>query len=59
MRGLVLGFTSPLGTRGALDVYMCLGCGGVDGVGGEWVGACTMVWSSGVVLCLCELGFIV
>ena len=33
MRGLSLGFTNPVGSRGVLDV--CFGCGGV---GGEWVG---------------------
>ena len=33
MRGLGLGFTNPVRTRGVLDV--CFGCGGV---GGEWVG---------------------
>ena len=39
MRGLGLGlcFTSPLGTGGVLDVCLCFGCGGVGGVGGEWV----------------------
>ena len=34
MRGLVLGFTNPVGTKRVMD--MCLGC---VGVGGEWVGA--------------------
>ena len=38
MRGLGLGFTNPVGTRGVLDVCLCFGCGGVGGVGGEWVG---------------------
>ena len=51
IRGLGLGFTNPVETRGVLDVCLCLGCGGV---GGEWVGACTRVWRRGVVLCLCE-----
>ena len=37
MRGLGLGFTNPVLTWGVLDV--CLGCGGVGVVGGEWVGA--------------------
>ena len=36
MRGLGLGFTIPVGTGGVLDV--CLGVGGVAGVGGEWIG---------------------
>ena len=35
MRGLGLGFTTPVGTWGMLDVCLCLGCGGV---GGEWLG---------------------
>ena len=39
VRGLGLGFTNPVGTRGVLDV--CLGCGGGEYVGGldqglEW-----------------------
>ena len=32
IRGLALGFTNPVGTRGMLDV--CFGCGGVGGIGG-------------------------
>ena len=35
MRGLGLGFISPVGTWGVLDVCLCFGCGGV---GEEWVG---------------------
>ena len=31
IRGLGLGFASPVGTGGVLDV--CLGCGGVVGIG--------------------------
>ena len=31
MRGLVLGFTNPVGTGGVLDVCLYLGCGGVGG----------------------------
>ena len=27
--GYGLGFTNPVETGGVLDVYMCLGCGGV------------------------------
>ena len=41
MRGLDSGFTDPVKTGGVLDVCLCLGCGGVGGVGdggGEWVG---------------------
>ena len=37
-------------------LYLCLGCGGV---GGELLGAWTMVWRDGAVLCLCESGFFV
>ena len=35
IRGLVF----PVGTRGVLDVCLCLDCGGVGGIGGNWVGA--------------------
>ena len=35
MRGLGLGFTNPVGTRGVLDVCLCFDCAGV---GGKWVG---------------------
>ena len=31
-RRLGLGFTNPVGIGDVLDVCMCLGCGGVDGV---------------------------
>ena len=34
---------------------LCLGCGGVDGVGGQWVVAWNKVWRGGVVLGQCEL----
>ena len=57
MRGLDLGFTTPVGTGGVLDECLCFGCDGVRGVGGEWVGAWTRVWRGGVVLCLYEAGF--
>ena len=30
---LGLGFTNPVGTRGVLDVFLYLGCGGMGGVG--------------------------
>ena len=33
-----LGFTNPVGTEGVLSVCLCLSCGSVGGVGGEWVG---------------------
>ena len=36
MRGLGLGFTNPVEARGVLDVCLC--CGGVGGVVGEWGG---------------------
>ena len=36
MREVCLGFTNPGGTGGVLDVFLCLGCGGVGSVGGEW-----------------------
>ena len=55
MRGLGLDFTNPVGTGGVLDVCLYLGCGGVGGVGGEWVVVWTRVWRGGLVLCLCEL----
>ena len=56
MRGLGLGFTKPVRTMGVLDVCLCLGGGGV---GGEWVGAWTMVWRGGVMfVCVrCGSGF--
>ena len=38
MRGLGLGFTNPVRTGGVMDVCLFLGCDGVDGVGGEWIG---------------------
>ena len=37
VRGLGLGFTNPVGTGVVLDVSLCLGCGGVCCVGGEWL----------------------
>ena len=38
MRKLGLGFTNPVGTGGVLDMCLRFGCGGVGGIGGEWVG---------------------
>ena len=38
MRELGLGFTNPVGTGGVLDMCLCFACGGVGGVGGEWLG---------------------
>ena len=49
----VLVFTNPVGTGEVLDVCLYFGCGGVGGIGGEWVGVWTRVWRSRVVLCLC------
>ena len=49
MRGFGLGFTNPVGTVGVLDVCLCLDCGGVGGVGGEWFWDCSRVWMGGVV----------
>ena len=64
MRGLGLGFTNPVGTWGAFDVCHCLGCGGVAGVGGEWVGGRWFGTGSGRVgwcyVCVsCKSGFFV
>ena len=38
MTGLGLGFTNSGGTWGKWAMCLCFGCGGVAGVGGEWVG---------------------
>ena len=38
MRGLGLAFPNHVGTGGVLYVCLYLCCGGVGGVGGEWVG---------------------
>ena len=50
VRGLGLGFTNRGGTGGKCDMCLCFGCGGVDGVGVEWVGGL-----GNVVLSLCLL----
>ena len=34
MRESGLGFTNLVGTGGVLDMWLCLGCGSVGGVGG-------------------------
>ena len=59
MRGLDLGFTNPVGTRGVLVVCLCLGC-----VWCRWgVGRGLGPGSGGVVWCYacvsCESGFFV
>ena len=36
-RGLGLCFTNPVEIVGVLDVYLCLRCGGLGCVGGEWL----------------------
>ena len=38
MRGSGLGFTNPVGRGRVLDLVLCLGCGGVGGIGEECVG---------------------
>ena len=58
MRGLGYGFNNPVGTRGVLDV--CLSCGGVGGVCGEWVGGLGpgYGWVGWCYVCVrCESGF--
>ena len=37
MRGLGVDVTNQVGTGGMLHVCLCLGCGGMSGVGGEWI----------------------
>ena len=46
-----------MGTGGVLDMCLCFGCGGVGGLGGEWVGGLEQGLGAvgGVVLCLCEV----
>ena len=48
MSVLGLGFINSVGTRGVLDVCLCIGCGGV---GGEWVGGLDqgLKWWGGVM----------
>ena len=43
------GLYQPVRAGGVLDLCLCLGCGGVSGVGGERVGAWTRVWRGGVM----------
>ena len=42
-----------VGTGGVLDV--CLGCGGVGDVGGEWVWGLDQSMEGGVLLCMCKM----
>ena len=46
IRGLFLQYCE---NRGVCNMCLCLGCGSVDGVGGLWMGARSMVWEGGVV----------
>ena len=57
MRGLGLGFTNPVETGEVLDVSLCLGCGGVGCVGGEWVGGLDQGLEGWCYVCVgCESG---
>ena len=49
-----MGFTNPVGT-GECWSCACLGCGGVVGVDGEWIGGLEQGMEGVEVLCLCEL----
>ena len=58
MRGLGLDFTNSVGTGGVLDVCLCFGCGGMGGVGGEWVGGLDQGLEGWCYVCVrCESGF--
>ena len=48
-----------MGTVGLLDVCLCLGCGGVGSVGGEWVGGLDqgLEGRGGVMFVCYESGF--
>ena len=37
IRGFGFGFTNHVGEGAVLDVCLCLCCGGVGGVGGDWL----------------------
>ena len=52
-----LGFTNHVGTRGVLDV--CLGCGGVGGLGWEWVWGLDQGPGKGRVYYVCEIIIII
>ena len=49
------GLHQSCGDMGVLDMCLCSGCGGVCGVGGEWVGGLGQCRERWVVLCLCEV----
>ena len=49
------GLYQTRGNRVVLDVCLCLGCGGVCGVGGSGLVTWPSVYDDGVVLCLCVL----
>ena len=52
--GLGSGFTNSGGTRGKWDMCLCFGCGGVGGVGREWVGGLGQgLGGWGVVMTVC------
>ena len=54
MTGLCLGFTNSEGTWGKCDTCLCLGCGGVGGVGREWAvgqGQGLGGWSGAMSVC--------
>ena len=55
MRGLDLAFTNPGRSEGVVNVCLCLGCGSVGGVGGDWVVGMDQGWRSGVVLYMCDM----
>ena len=58
MRGL--GYTNPVGTWGVLG--LCLRCGGVGGVGGEWVGGLDQgleAWGGVMSVCVVSPDFCV
>ena len=38
MREIGLSFSNPVETGGVLGMCLCFGCGGVVGVGRDWVG---------------------
>ena len=54
--GLGLGFSNSGGTWGKWDMCLCFGCGGVSGIGGEWVGGMDQgLGGWGGVLSVCVL----